>query len=216
MNALPALGVLLALALTLLALRRAGAGEAAPRTAGDALRLAVAAVLLVLGLPWLLADLGVYIGDVPGLGAWFVSKELLPGETLPAVHLGHHHGLDGLLFTFAALALTRALRQIGRPVWRALLAAYVGLMLVYGLANAVQDFWLEQVVKRGWAADELPSVLRPALTPAWGLLLLAAVGVWLGLLRAARGQAAPLPGAAGYPGGWPAPVAARSAGRTKR
>jgi hypothetical protein len=59
-------------------------------------------------------------------------------------------------------------------------------MLVYGLANPAHDFSLEQIVRRGWAEHELPSVLRPAPTPAWGLLLLAAALVSLGLLRATR------------------------------
>ena len=107
----------------------------------------------------------------------------------PPVHLGHHHGLDGLLFAWAALALTRQLGRVASPRWRAPLAAFLGLLLAYGLANAAQDFSLEQVVRRGWAAHELPSVLRPGLTPAWGLLLLAAALVTLVLLRATRPQA---------------------------
>ncbi len=189
LNAVPALGVALALVLTLGAARATGLGPPRRWTGGDGLRAGVAGALLLLGLPWVLADLGVYAGDVPGLGALFVSKQAVPGETLPAVHLGHHHGLDGLIFAWAALALTRELGRVRARRWRVPLAAYLGLMLAYGLANAAQDFSLEQVVRRGWAARALPNVLRPAPTPAWGLLLLAAGVVALGLLRATRGQA---------------------------
>ena len=188
-NALPALGVALALGLTLVVVFRTGAGEARSWTGGDTLRAVAASVLLVLGLPWVLADLGVYAGDVPGLGALYVSKEAVPGDPLPAVHLGHHHGLDGLLFAWAALALTRQLGRVASPGWRAALAAFAALMLAYGLANAAQDFSLEQVVRRGWAAHELPSVLRPALTPAWGLLLLGAAVAGIALFLATRPRA---------------------------
>ena len=189
-NALPALGVALALALTVYAARATGVGAARPWTGGDTLRAGAAGALLVLGLPWVLADLGVYAGDVPGLGALYVSKQAVPGEALPAVHLGHHHGLDGLLFAWAALALARQLGRVASSRWRAPLAGFLGLMLAYGLANAAQDFSLEQVVRRGWAAHELPSVLRPGLTPAWGLLLVGAAVAWVVLLLAARGTGA--------------------------
>ena len=192
-NALPALGVALALALTVYAARATGVDPARPWTGGDTLRAGAAGALLVLGLPWVLADLGIYAGDVPGLGALYVSQQAVPGESLPAVHLGHHHGLDGLLFTFAALALTRQLGRVAALRWRAPLAGFLGLMLAYGLANAAQDFSLEQVVRRGWAAHELPSVLRPAPTSAWALLLLAAAIVWLALLLATRGPGAAAP-----------------------
>ena len=58
---------------------------------------------------------------------------------------GHHHGLDGVLLALSALLLSRM--QVTRL--RAVVGAYLALMLAYGLANAVQDAWLEQVVKRG-------------------------------------------------------------------
>ena len=34
-------------------------------------------------------------------------------------------------------------------------------MLAYGSVNLAQDFWLEQVVKRGWTDEAIPSALRP-------------------------------------------------------
>jgi hypothetical protein len=50
-------------------------------------------------------------------------------------------------------------------------AAYLALMLAYGLGNVANDFWLEQVVKRGWTGWEIPSVLQPRATWAWAVLL---------------------------------------------
>src|SRR6185312_15270200 len=83
-------GVLMALGLTLYAWRRTGAGAAAERTRGDRIALWVAVAYALLALPWILANLGFYAGDVPGLHAVFMSKKILPEPghpTLRAVHL---------------------------------------------------------------------------------------------------------------------------------
>jgi plastocyanin len=40
-------------------------------------------------------------------------------------------------------------------------------MLLYGLANALEDFWPEQLVKRGTTDARLPSMIRPAVSPEW-------------------------------------------------
>jgi hypothetical protein len=58
------------------------------------------------------------------------------------------------------------------------LAAYLALMLCYGVGNYANDFWIEQVVKRGWTTWEIPNVLQPRLTIAWSLIVIAAVVVW--------------------------------------
>jgi hypothetical protein len=47
-------------------------------------------------------------------------------------------------------------------------------MLVYGLANALQDFWLEQLVKRGTTSLEIPTLTVPKASVAWAALLSAA------------------------------------------
>jgi hypothetical protein len=62
----------------------------------------------------------------------------------------------------------------------------LALMFVYGVANFAQDWWLEQVVKRGWSSVEIPEVLLPAVTPAWGVIILAAVALHLILMRGLR------------------------------
>ena len=48
-------------------------------------------------------------------------------------------------------------------------------MLVYGLANALQDFWLEQLVKRGTTSLEIPSMTVPKASWAWLALLATAL-----------------------------------------
>lgn len=75
------------------------------------------------------------------------------------------------------LALTAlAFSRLPRP---RVLDAYLALMLAYGVANLVNDDWLEQVVKRGWTSYELPSVLVPAANWGWAVVLVAAAAVWL-------------------------------------
>jgi hypothetical protein len=178
-NAIPALGVLIALVLTGVALARGGLGASRPFGGGwDAAR-AVLAVVLVLGsLPWLVAELGFYVGRLPGLGSLFMSDEILPEPGHPdlrAVHLGHHHGLDGTLLALTALALSRVVRDVRTVALRLALGFYVALMLVYGLANALQDFWLEQLVKRGTTSLEIPTLTVPKASWAWAAILAAAL-----------------------------------------
>ena len=163
-NVLPVVGVALAVALSFAAgLHR------------ERVRLrAVPLVLLVLALPWVAADLGFHLDGVPILRSIFLTGKVV--GVLAAVHLGHHHGMDGVLLTLAALLLVPLARRIETPALRLLVGLYLGLEIAYGLANAAQDGWLEQIAKRGWTTHVIPSVLRPALTLAWlGIAVAAAI-----------------------------------------
>ena len=57
---------------------------------------------------------------------------------------------------------------------RLLLAAYLSLMAAYGVGNMANDFWTEQIWKRGWTDWRFPSVLQPTLSVGWALVLLGA------------------------------------------
>src|SRR6478735_2666379 len=74
-NVIPALGVALALALTVWATRRAGAGLA-PRLPGDRVRLVAAAVILLVSIPWITAELGFFIGN----GVFLTSRIVTEGD----------------------------------------------------------------------------------------------------------------------------------------
>jgi hypothetical protein len=173
-NALPALGVLLALTLTIAAARRRGVHFAA-HAGGDRLRLALGALLLVLALPWLTAEWGFHFpGDV------FLGEEMPESRDsgIAAVHLGFHHGYGGVVLAATALLLSRV------PAGRAL-RAYFSLMLAYGLANALQDGWNEQLWKRGWVDTHLPDVIRPDLSWGWLVIVVAAAVVYAAWFRPA-------------------------------
>lgn len=179
-NILPALGVGLAAALVVVALGKGGVGTSPPRALGDRLRIGAAAVLLVLALPWYFAETGFYAPDP------ILADEVPAGETIAAVHLGHHHGTDGVLLGLAALALSRTLGTHRRRRAEAFLSGYLALMLAYGCALALEDGWGEQVWKRGWTDWDIPSVLRPEPTLAWAAIVAAAVAVELLWFRRAR------------------------------
>jgi hypothetical protein len=111
-NVIPAIGVLIALGLTIVSFRFRERYRPLPWSNRDRIGLVIIAMLTAISLPWILADLGVYIGDVPLIGRIVMSEEIAEGGTLPAVHLGHHHGLDGWLLVVTALTLGRLVEAL--------------------------------------------------------------------------------------------------------
>jgi hypothetical protein len=185
-NLLAGIGVLTALGLTLYAVRRTGAGSPAERTRGDRIALWAAAIYALAALPWIFANLGAYVGDVPGLHAVFMSKKILPEAGHPhlrAVHLGNHEGLDGWLLAVTALLLRPGLARMRPTRLRPVLGFYLALLLGYGVMVSANDGWNEQLVKRGWTSHGLPSVLNPALNVGWAILIAAAVVLYLTAFR---------------------------------
>jgi hypothetical protein len=186
-NAIAAVGVAIALALSLFAAVRLRRPEPPTWQEGDWLRFALAAIALALAVPWMAADLGLSFNGVPVLGTLYQSGELRsqPGvEGLhPAVHHGHHHGMDGVLLVLSALLLSRLVFSVRSGVLRSGLGAYLALMFCYGAGNVANDFWLEQVVKRGWTTWEIPDVTAPKASVAWLVIVLAAVALWLVSMR---------------------------------
>ncbi len=184
-NVVPALGVALALAMTAWAVRVAGIGGAAERSRGDPARIAVAAGLSLLALPWIFAEIGVYIGDIPLLSHVFRSKQLYVhnGVLARAVHLGEHHGFVGLVLIFTALLLSRELGRMRQTGLRTAAALYLSLMIAYGLGNIANDAWVEQVVKRRWTKWELPDMTRPHLTWIWAIAIAVGAAIYWSCFR---------------------------------
>jgi len=190
LNAVPAIGVMLALPLTLLA-----RGVAAERNRrGDAVRIGLAAGLVLLCAPWIAAELGFYLDGVPVLGSLFQTGEIVSyrgNPPHPAVHHGVHHGLQGLLFVATVLLLTRIPNRI---------SLFLAFMAAYGIGNIANDAWLEQIAERGWTSWTIPPTLEPALTWTWLAVLLATPLLWLMWFRQPRPATVP----AGMAGASPA------------
>lgn len=178
-NVVPALGVAIVVTLGVIAVRRNGLSRSRAWRGIDTVGAAVGGVLVVLGLPWIFAMVGVYIADVPVLGRLFESNDVTSGQDVLQVHLGDHHGFDGLFLALSALVLARVVGTL-RPGWldRAL-SWYLAFMFVYGLANMFQDFWGEQIVKRGWSTYEIDSMTVPKISAQYGLIVAATIVVWL-------------------------------------
>lgn len=168
-NVLPALGVAIALVLSLRA-----PWERVGRLPLDPVRVAIGVAVWLVALVWTAAVLGFFFpGDL------LLGEEVRrggDGHLAPAVHLGDHEGLDAALLVTAALVLTRY-----RP--RFAVAWLLGLALAYGLAVEWRDFWFEQVTKRGWTSWTPPQVLTPRLSAAWVALVVLGLGVALALRR---------------------------------
>jgi hypothetical protein len=182
-NAVPALGVGLAFALTVLA----RGVPSVRRARGDRVRIALAAVLVLVCAPWIAAELGFYLDGVPVLGRVFQTDEVVSyhGNALhPAVHHGVHHGLQGLLLVVTALLLSRLPNRI---------SLFLALMVAYGLGNIANDVWLEQIAERGWTSWTIPPTLEPAATWTWLAVLLATPVLWAVWLRPPRPGDRPLP-----------------------
>jgi hypothetical protein len=168
-NLLPALGVVVVAGLAVAALRRTGPGLARRRPL-DPVRIAVGVVVIAVSLPWLAAELGFFLPE----GVFVMERAGLDDDGVPiaAVHLGHHHGLDGAFIVLSALALSRRVTAGGGLAL--LTSAYLGLALAYGAVNATQDAWNEQLAKRGTVDWEIPSALEPRPTVVWLVVLVLA------------------------------------------
>lgn len=187
-NIVPAVGVALAVVL--------GVRSGLFRDRVPVMRWAAAVIVaaLLLSLPWLVAEWGRNLDGVPLLGWLFLTGTVVEGHA--AVHLGHHHGMDGTLLFLAALPLIPLTRRVEVGWLRVAVGCYAGLQLAYGLANAIQDGYGEQIWKRGWVERQIPSLLHPEASVWWlGILALAAILAAL-ILRQTRALAGPAGGAA--------------------
>ena len=167
-NAAPALGVAIALALSFFA-----RGLSPLRARGDRVRMALTAVLVLLCAPWIAAELGFYLDGVPVVGWIFQTGKIVSyhgNDPHPAVHHGVHHGLQGLLLIVTALLLSRLPNRV---------SLFLALMVAYGLGNIANDDWLEQIAERGWTSWTIPPSLEPRATWTWFAVLLATPVIWV-------------------------------------
>ena len=180
-NVPAAVGCVIALVVSAVAVRELGPSLAPGRNGWDVLRIVLAVPVLLWSVPWLFAALGSYASDAPLIGHVYRAHEPTPGEAgLASVHLGLHEGLAGTQMVLTALLLSRLLRTIqGRPRLRASISLYLGLLLCYGAVVALNDGWNEQLVKRGTVDFQMPYLLTPKPEIGWALLLLATLGVHL-------------------------------------
>ena len=177
-NAIPALGVGLTAALVALAFRRLGWSRT--RLRGDPARLVLGLLLAVGMIPYVFAELGFYAPDP------IMADEPTPWEPIAAVHLGSHEGMDGALLALAVLALSRLTPWFTGRRLATVTSVLLAFLLSYGVANLIEDDWLEQVAKRGWTDHRIPSLVRPQLSIGWALIVVGAIAVEFAWFRRER------------------------------
>jgi TolB protein len=183
-NAVAPVGVAVAFVLSVRGARPIAFGS---WSRADRWRLALGLPLVLLSLPWILAAMGLGTGSIPGLRSAFYAQQVWAPLGQPrlhhAVHPGEHHGLDGMLLALTVLLLSRRIGDLRGPRLRQAARLYCAAMLAYGLANVLNDAWFEQLVKRGTLDWSLPSMIVPAPTLAWAILLAAVAVLYLLVLR---------------------------------
>jgi hypothetical protein len=97
--------------------------------------------------------------------------------------------LDGILFAVSSLILAGGFGHLCPGRLKSALGWYLALMLPYGVGNALNDGWTEQIVKRGTTDWHIPEMLRPEPNLPWLLILIATVIVWFLLFRSPTGTA---------------------------
>ena len=114
-NAIPAVGVAIAAVLTVEATRARRRRHSRATTLGHARGSSLRGLVLLVSLPWIAAELGFHFP-----GDFFMGEELgrEKDSTIAAVHLGHHHGLDGAALMLTALLLSRVVgTRTSAPAW---------------------------------------------------------------------------------------------------
>ena len=186
-SVLALVAVVAVIILTAVIARSAGFRRPHLRLREEPIRLAVFGIVFLVELPWLAALIGVSLDHVPVLNSMYLSDSFVdqPGVPglHPAVHAGLHHGLSGALLVTSSVWLSRRLPAIRNMAHRRLLAAYLSLLIAYGAANALQDFWLEQIVKRDLLGWQFPYMLQPRLDWAFVGIVAGAAMIYVLLLR---------------------------------
>ena len=191
-SVLALVAVLAVTALTLGVARSAGFRRPRLHLRKERARLLVFGLLFIVEIPWLAALIGVSLDHVPVLNSMFLSDSFVdqPGVAglHPAVHAGLHHGLCGAMLVSSSLWLSRRLWAMSNDVHRRLIAGYLSLLIAYGGANALQDFWLEQIVKRDLVGWQFPYMLQPRASWAFLGIVAGAAVICPILLRKAGGS----------------------------
>ncbi|MFX0136674.1 MAG: hypothetical protein ACFFDN_23755 [Candidatus Hodarchaeota archaeon] len=119
------------------------------------IRVIILGLAFFFALPWLFAIHGVFISDIPVLNLIFLGSQ--PGilgtnpfdYIYPSVHLGLHHGTDGYLHISYATLFSILVFKMKQPLIRNISIFGMGFLASYGLIAYLEDFFHEQIIKRG-------------------------------------------------------------------
>ena len=132
------------------------------------IRIILIGIITFLSLPWILALIGIYISDVPGLNLIFLGAQ--PYHGLPSVHLGRHHGTNAYIFAVYAIVFSMTLDSeyyLKNIYTRSIMAGGIIYLSLYAFIAGVEDGMNEQLVKRG-----IDTVIYPYIQYAYGFTLI--------------------------------------------
>ncbi|MHA1301723.1 MAG: hypothetical protein ACTSO9_20070, partial [Candidatus Helarchaeota archaeon] len=147
--------VLISSILILIDNRESGLGIDRPWQNTDYTRIILLGITIFFGLPWLFAIHGIFISNIPGLNLIFLGAQPGVGGTnifdfiYPSVHLGSHHGLGGLLYIVFATLYSILVFRMKNPNIKNFSIFALGVLAAYGVIGYLEDFFHEQVIKRG-------------------------------------------------------------------
>ena len=106
----------------------------------------VLALTLLIGIPWIFANSGMFVSDVPVLGNIYLAKQTFEGH--PAVHLGSHHGYKGFTFFLLMILVFTTVKYLHNKKIKIIAGLVCCYLLAWGFYNMFQDFFTEQIFKR--------------------------------------------------------------------
>lgn len=142
------------------------------------------AIALCATIPWFVdqGDLDARWGNgIPALGVLLAGGLTAAATSRAGGSFAPHLRGDPARMIAAVLLLSRV--RVPRGRLRIAVGAYLGAMLAYGAVNCIQDFWTEQVVKRGWTDASIPSAILPGAQPIRLVVVTLAVVATVALLR---------------------------------
>src|SRR3989344_3602655 len=104
-------------------------------------------VVVFVSIPWILAVPGIFVSDIPVLNIFFIGSQDYGGK--PSVHLGTHHGFEGFFTVTAMILVFTTAKYLYDKRLKIIAGLGASFLLVLGLYNLIEDFFVEQIYKRG-------------------------------------------------------------------
>jgi len=112
-------------------------------------------ITLLISMPWIFANSGMFVSDVPVLGNIYLAKQDFNGHS--SVHLGSHHGYKGFTFFLLMILVFTTVKYLYNKKTKIVAGLVCCYLLAWGFYNMFQDFFTEQIFKRGLVNFTFPN-----------------------------------------------------------
>ncbi len=104
----------------------------------DYLRIGIILSLVLVGLPWIAARLGLFLTNVDST---IVSQVIF----FQPVHLGDHHGFIGIYMLLSVLLISKTEKLYNNSIFKEITIYFLCFIAVWGLGLMIDDFFTEQL-----------------------------------------------------------------------